>query len=152
MTFAVAGLIGSGLSQGLNVGVYKKIGDYYTLGALAKDLGPYQAAIADMRLVDFKVRITQGGTEAAMLVDVSGVDSIGMTAWSITSLLPAVAVIVVAALAAMPRLYRVWKNSSLEEKFGATLLSSYFIAGVSMVILARTLYQWGEPRANGQCE
>ncbi len=32
--------------------------------ALAKDLGQYQEAIADMRLVDFKVRITQGGTEA----------------------------------------------------------------------------------------
>ena len=32
--------------------------------ALAKDLGRYQAAIDDMRLVDFKVRITQGGTEA----------------------------------------------------------------------------------------
>ena len=32
--------------------------------ALAKDLGPYQGMIDDMRLVDFKVRITQGGTEA----------------------------------------------------------------------------------------
>ncbi|MFV2003132.1 MAG: alpha-isopropylmalate synthase regulatory domain-containing protein, partial [Paracoccaceae bacterium] len=33
--------------------------------ALAKDLGPYQSYIEDMRLVDFKVRITDGGTEAA---------------------------------------------------------------------------------------
>ncbi|MES2143851.1 MAG: citramalate synthase, partial [Pseudomonadota bacterium] len=32
--------------------------------ALAKDLGPYQACIDDMKLVDFKVRITNGGTEA----------------------------------------------------------------------------------------
>jgi hypothetical protein len=29
--------------------------------ALAKDLGPYQSYIDDIRLVDFKVRITQGG-------------------------------------------------------------------------------------------
>ena len=37
--------------------------------ALAKDLGPYQAAIDDMHLVDFKVRITQGGTEAVTRVN-----------------------------------------------------------------------------------
>ena len=32
--------------------------------ALVKDLGQYSALLEDMHLVDFKVRITQGGTEA----------------------------------------------------------------------------------------
>ena len=49
--------------------------------ALAKDLGPYQAAIADMKLVDFKVRITQGGTEAVTRVIIDSEDSQGRR-WS----------------------------------------------------------------------
>ena len=49
--------------------------------ALAKDLGPYQDAIADMRLVDFKVRITQGGTEAVTRVIIDSEDGQGRR-WS----------------------------------------------------------------------
>ena len=49
--------------------------------ALAKDLGPYQAAIDDMKLVDFKVRITQGGTEAVTRVIIDSEDSAGRR-WS----------------------------------------------------------------------
>jgi 2-isopropylmalate synthase len=45
--------------------------------ALAKDLGPYQAAIDDMRLVDFKVRITNGGTEAVTRVIIDSEDGQG---------------------------------------------------------------------------
>ncbi len=45
--------------------------------ALAKDLGPYQASIDDMKLVDFKVRITQGGTEAVTRVIIDSEDSAG---------------------------------------------------------------------------
>ncbi|HMO70208.1 MAG TPA: citramalate synthase [Paracoccaceae bacterium] len=45
--------------------------------ALAKDLGPYQAAIADMKLVDFKVRITQGGTDAVTRVIIDSEDGAG---------------------------------------------------------------------------
>jgi len=45
--------------------------------ALAKDLGPYQKYIADMKLVDFKVRITQGGTEAVTRVIIDSEDSAG---------------------------------------------------------------------------
>jgi len=45
--------------------------------ALAKDLGPYQAVIDDMRLVDFKVRITQGGTEAVTRVIIDSEDGAG---------------------------------------------------------------------------
>ncbi|MFC7705094.1 citramalate synthase [Plastorhodobacter daqingensis] len=45
--------------------------------ALAKDLGPYQALIDDMRLVDFKVRITQGGTEAVTRVIIDSEDGQG---------------------------------------------------------------------------
>ncbi|RBO54151.1 citramalate synthase [Rhodovulum sp. BSW8] len=45
--------------------------------ALAKDLGPYQAFIDDMRLVDFKVRITNGGTEAVTRVIIDSEDGAG---------------------------------------------------------------------------
>ncbi len=49
--------------------------------ALVKDLGPYQDAIADWRLVDFKVRITQGGTEAVTRVIIDSEDGQGRR-WS----------------------------------------------------------------------
>lgn len=49
--------------------------------ALGKDLGPYQAVIDDMKLVDFKVRITQGGTEAVTRVIIDSEDSRGRR-WS----------------------------------------------------------------------
>lgn len=49
--------------------------------ALAKDLGRYQASIDDMRLVDFKVRITQGGTEAVTRVIIDSEDGQGRR-WS----------------------------------------------------------------------
>lgn len=45
--------------------------------ALAKDLGQYQVQIDDMRLVDFKVRITQGGTEAVTQVIIDSEDGQG---------------------------------------------------------------------------
>ncbi len=45
--------------------------------ALAKDLGPYQAIIDDMKLVDFKVRITDGGTEAVTRVIIDSEDGQG---------------------------------------------------------------------------
>lgn len=81
----------------------------------------------------------------SMLTDISGVKAIGMVAWDITTLLPVTAVFAIAALAATPRLFRAWKGSTPDAKLGITLLGSYIIAGTSMVILARTLYQWGEP-------
>ncbi|MCT4610843.1 MAG: citramalate synthase [Pelagimonas sp.] len=49
--------------------------------ALAKDLGRYQATIDDMRLIDFKVRITQGGTEAVTRVIIDSEDGQGQR-WS----------------------------------------------------------------------
>ena len=49
--------------------------------ALAKDLGPYQRYIDDIRLVDFKVRITQGGTEAVTRVIIDSEDASGRR-WS----------------------------------------------------------------------
>jgi 2-isopropylmalate synthase len=45
--------------------------------ALAKDLGPYQSMIDDMRLVDFKVRITGGGVEAVTRVIIDSEDGQG---------------------------------------------------------------------------
>jgi 2-isopropylmalate synthase len=55
--------------------------------ALAKDLGPYQACIDDMKLVDFKVRITQGGTEAVTRVIIDSEDSRGHR-WSTVGVSP----------------------------------------------------------------
>ena len=55
--------------------------------ALAKDLGPYQASIDDMKLVDFKVRITQGGTEAVTRVIIDSEDSAGQR-WSTVGVSP----------------------------------------------------------------
>ncbi|MDC0737417.1 citramalate synthase [Cognatishimia sp. SS12] len=55
--------------------------------ALAKDLGPYQEVIDDMRLVDFKVRITQGGTEAVTRVIIDSEDSQGRR-WSTVGVSP----------------------------------------------------------------
>ena len=49
--------------------------------ALAKDLGPYQACIDDMKLVDFRVRITSGGTEAVTRVLIDSEDGQGRR-WS----------------------------------------------------------------------
>jgi 2-isopropylmalate synthase len=49
--------------------------------ALAKDLGPYQSYIADMKLVDFRVRITSGGTEAVTRVLIDSEDGQGRR-WS----------------------------------------------------------------------
>ncbi len=49
--------------------------------ALKLDLGRYQAKVEDMRLVDFKVRITQGGTEAVTRVIIDFVDGDG-NEWS----------------------------------------------------------------------
>ena len=49
--------------------------------ALAKDLGPYQASIDDMKLVDYKVRITQGGTDAVTRVIIDSEDGQGRR-WS----------------------------------------------------------------------
>ena len=49
--------------------------------ALAKDLGPYQSVVDDMQLVDFKVRITNGGTEAVTRVIIDSEDGKGRR-WS----------------------------------------------------------------------
>ncbi len=49
--------------------------------ALAMDLGRYQDKIAGWRLVDFKVRITNGGTEAVTRVIIDSADDQGRT-WS----------------------------------------------------------------------
>ncbi|NKB27467.1 MAG: citramalate synthase [Rhodobacteraceae bacterium] len=55
--------------------------------ALAKDLGRYQAAIDDMHLMDFKVRITQGGTEAVTRVIIDSQDGQGRR-WSTVGVSP----------------------------------------------------------------
>ncbi len=49
--------------------------------ALSKDLGQYSRILNDMHLVDFKVRITQGGTEAVTRVIIDSEDGHGRR-WS----------------------------------------------------------------------
>ncbi len=49
--------------------------------ALKSDLGPYQSQIEDVHLTDFKVRITQGGTEAVTRVIIDFADDTGR-AWA----------------------------------------------------------------------
>lgn len=55
--------------------------------ALIKDLGRYSEVLADMRLVDFKVRITQGGTEAVTRVIIDSEDGQGRR-WSTVGVSP----------------------------------------------------------------
>jgi len=55
--------------------------------ALVKDLGPYTRAIEDMKLVDFRVRITQGGTEAVTRVIIDSEDAQGQR-WSTVGVSP----------------------------------------------------------------
>lgn len=51
--------------------------------ALRKDLGRYQAEIADMVLVDFKVRILNGGTDAITRVLIESRDDTGTRWWTV---------------------------------------------------------------------
>ena len=51
--------------------------------ALRKDLGRFQNEIADMTLVDFKVRILNGGTEAITRVLIESHDSTGARWWTV---------------------------------------------------------------------
>ena len=55
--------------------------------ALAKDLGRYQSYIEDLKLVDFKVRITSGGTEAVTRVLIDSTDAEGRR-WSTVGVSP----------------------------------------------------------------
>ena len=55
--------------------------------ALRKDLGKYSAFLQDLRLVDYKVRILTGGTEAVTRVMVESADGKG-TRWSTVGVSP----------------------------------------------------------------
>ena len=56
-------------------------------GALAKDLGKYQDIISGMKLIDYKVRITAGGTEAVTRVLIDSEDGEGRR-WSTIGISP----------------------------------------------------------------
>ena len=51
--------------------------------ALRKDLGRYQSEIADLELVDYKVRILNGGTEAVTRVLIESGDGTGARWWTV---------------------------------------------------------------------
>ena len=51
--------------------------------ALRKDLGKFQHEIADLELVDYKVRILNGGTEAITRVLIESHDATGARWWTV---------------------------------------------------------------------
>jgi 2-isopropylmalate synthase len=51
--------------------------------ALRKDLGKYQSEIEDLELVDYKVRILNGGTEAITRVLIESIDGTGARWWTV---------------------------------------------------------------------
>lgn len=51
--------------------------------ALRKDIGKYQAEIADLELADYKVRILNGGTEAITRVLIESTDASGARWWTV---------------------------------------------------------------------
>ncbi|WP_432347326.1 citramalate synthase [Shinella yambaruensis] len=51
--------------------------------ALRKDLGKFQAEIADLELADYKVRILNGGTEAITRVLIESTDATGARWWTV---------------------------------------------------------------------
>ena len=51
--------------------------------ALRKDIGKYQHEIADLELVDYKVRILNGGTEAVTRVLIESTDDSGKRWWTV---------------------------------------------------------------------
>jgi 2-isopropylmalate synthase len=51
--------------------------------ALRKDLGRYQGEIEDLELVDYKVRILNGGTEAITRVLIESQDRSGARWWTV---------------------------------------------------------------------
>lgn len=55
--------------------------------ALAKDLGPYQASVDQMRLTDFRVRITGAGVDAVTRVTIDSADDKGRS-WSTVGVSP----------------------------------------------------------------
>jgi len=55
--------------------------------AIRKDLGKYQSLIADIELVDYKVRILNGGTEAVTRVLIESTDATGER-WATTGVSP----------------------------------------------------------------
>jgi 2-isopropylmalate synthase len=51
--------------------------------ALRKDLGKYQSEIEDLELLDYKVRILNGGTEAITRVLIESIDGTGARWWTV---------------------------------------------------------------------
>src|SRR3546814_10943988 len=81
--------------------------------ALRKDLGRYQGYIDDLRLVDFKVRILNGGTEATTRVMIESADGQG-NRWFTVGVSPN---IIDAAFSAMMDSVA-WKLRSDERRVG----------------------------------
>ena len=83
----VAGELRRSVSHGANGGNVDNGPVHALARAINKDLGRYQRYIDDMHLVDFKVRITSGGTEAVTRVIVDSEDRAGRR-WSTVGVSP----------------------------------------------------------------
>lgn len=103
-------------------------------------LQPYRMPPSDLGLIENIRSYLQ-----AMLLDLSGAEAIGMLAWDGARLVTLAMLGLAAAWVARPRLRRAWARSGEAERLAFVLLGAYAAAGGCMVILARTLYQWGEP-------
>ena len=77
----VAGQLRRSVSNGENGSSVDQGPVHALASAMNKDLGHYQSYIEDMHLVDFKVRITGGGTEAVTRVIIDSEDKSGQR-WS----------------------------------------------------------------------
>lgn len=103
-------------------------------------LQPYRMPASDVGLIENIRSYLQ-----AMLLDLSGAEAIGMLAWDGARLVTLAMLGLAAAWVARPRLRRAWARAGETERLAFVLLAAYAAAGACMVILARTLYQWGEP-------
>ena len=103
-------------------------------------LQPYKMSPSDIGLLQNSRSFLQ-----STLLDVSGLPSVSMLAWDGKLLVAATLASLLALYLSRNRLKAAWLSADPTARLAATLLGTYVVAGGSMVILARTLYQWGEP-------
>ena len=103
-------------------------------------LQPYKMSPSDIGLLE-NIRTYLQST----LLDLSGLRSVSMLAWDGKLLVAGTLAGLLALYLARTRLRAAWLSADLSARLSFTLLGTYILAGGSMVILARTLYQWGEP-------
>lgn len=102
-------------------------------------LQPYRMPPSDIGLVTNTRAFLQ-----ALLLDLSALPTVAMLAWDGLKLVVVLLIALIAVWRLLPMLKTAWSDASATLKLGVTLLAAYVVAGSCMVILARSLYQWGE--------